>query len=106
MWLGLQGKTYVSLPTEWVILNFDTSILDEAKRRGMMVTKGGKKSHHDKFVTLPVGDSREDYPPRGIHNNEGLNYYYQGKTYVCVLGGLANFCFLDDWAGPSQRLAT
>jgi hypothetical protein len=89
-WLGLQGGKYVSLPTEWVILNFDTSILEEAKRRAMMVTKGGKKSSHDKFVTLPVGDSREDDPPRGICNNKGLNYYYQGKTDVCVLGGLAN----------------
>jgi hypothetical protein len=29
-WLGLQGGKYVSLPTEWVILNFDTSILDKA----------------------------------------------------------------------------
>jgi hypothetical protein len=29
-WLGLQCGKYVSLPTEWVILNFDTSILDEA----------------------------------------------------------------------------
>jgi hypothetical protein len=43
-WLGLQGGKYISLPTEWVILNFDTSILEEANRRAMMVTKGGKKS--------------------------------------------------------------
>jgi hypothetical protein len=91
-WLGLQGGKYVSLPSEWVILNFDTSILEEAKRRVMLVTEGGKKSHHDKFVTLPVGDSRED-PPRGIRNNKGLNYYYQGKTGVYVLGGLANAVF-------------
>jgi hypothetical protein len=74
------------LPTEWVILNFDTLILEEAKRRAMMVTKGGEKRHHDKFVPLPVGDSRDDDPPRGIRNNKGLNYYYQGKTSdVCVL---------------------
>jgi hypothetical protein len=32
-WLGLQGGKYVSLPTECVILNFDTSVLDEATRR-------------------------------------------------------------------------
>jgi hypothetical protein len=38
-WLGLQGGKYVSLPTEWVILNFDNSILDEAKRRATVVTK-------------------------------------------------------------------
>jgi uncharacterized protein (DUF2345 family) len=30
--ITLQGGKYVSLPTEWVILNFDTSILEEAKR--------------------------------------------------------------------------
>jgi hypothetical protein len=60
----------------------------------MMVTKGGEKRHHDKFVPLPVGDSRDDDPPRGIRNNKGLNYYYQGKTSdVCVLGGLANAVF-------------
>jgi hypothetical protein len=43
-WLGLQGGKYISLPTEWVILNFDTSVLDEATRRARMVTKGGKKN--------------------------------------------------------------
>jgi hypothetical protein len=79
-WLGLQGGKYVSLPTEWVILNFDTSILKEATRRARMVTKGTKKKNEDKFVTLPVGDSRDDDPPRGIRNNKGLNYFYQGKT--------------------------
>jgi hypothetical protein len=55
-WLGLQGGKYVSLPTERVTLNFDTSILKEAPRRARIVTKGTKKKHHDKFVTLPVGD--------------------------------------------------
>ncbi len=43
-WLGLQGGKYVSLPTEWVILNFDTSILEEATRRARIVTKGTKKN--------------------------------------------------------------
>jgi hypothetical protein len=57
------------------------------------VTKGGKKSSSDKFVPLPVGDSREDDPLCGIRNNKELNYYYQGKTDVCVLGGLANAVF-------------
>jgi hypothetical protein len=70
----------------------------------MVVKKGGKKS--SSVVPLPVGHSREDDPPRGIrNNNKGLNYYYQGKTDACVLGGLAVCCFLDDWAVPSQRLA-
>jgi hypothetical protein len=81
------------LPTEWVILNFDNSIIEEAKIRAMVVTKGGKKSSRDKFIPLPGGDSREDDPPRGICNNKGLNYYYQGKTDICVLGGLANAVF-------------
>jgi hypothetical protein len=43
-WLGLQGGKYVSLPLEWVILIFYTSIIEEAKRQAMMVTKGGKKA--------------------------------------------------------------
>jgi hypothetical protein len=103
-WLGLQGGKYVSLPTEWVMLNFDTLILEEAKRQAMMVTKGGKKSHHDKFVTLPVGDLREDDPPRGICNNKGLNYYYQGKTDVCVLVCLANAVFWMIGLDPAKDL--
>jgi hypothetical protein len=43
-WLGFQGGKYVSLPTEWVILNFFTSALDEATRRARMVIKGSKKN--------------------------------------------------------------
>jgi hypothetical protein len=70
----------------------------------MMVTKGGKKSYHDKFVTLPVGDSREDDPPCGIRNNKRLNYYYQGKTDVCVLGGLANAVFWMIGLDPAKDL--
>jgi hypothetical protein len=55
------------------------------------VTNGTKKNPEDKFVPLPVdGDSRDDNPPRGIRNNKGLNYYYQGKTDVYVLGALHN----------------
>jgi hypothetical protein len=105
-WLGLQGGKYVSLPTEWVILNFDTSILEEATRRARMVAKG-KKKHHDKFVPLPVGDSRDDDPPCCICNNKGLNNYYQGKTDRRICSGwLSQCCFLDDWSGSSQRLAT
>jgi hypothetical protein len=103
-WLGLQGGKYVSLPTEWVILNFDNSILEEAKRRAMIVTKGGKKSSSNKFVTLPVGDSREDDPPHRICNNKGLNYYYQGKTDVCVLGGLVNAGFWMIGLDPAKDL--
>jgi hypothetical protein len=99
-WLGLQGGKYVSLPTEWVILNFDNSILEEAKRRAMIVTKGGKKSSSYKFVPLPVGDSREDDPPRDIRNNKGRQDRRMCSEW------LSQCCFLDDWAGPSQRLAT
>jgi hypothetical protein len=103
-WLGLQGGKYVSLPTEWVILNFDTCVLDEATRRARMVTKGTKKQTSDKFVTLPVRDSRDDDPPRGIRNNKGLNYYYLGKTDVCVLGGLANAVFWMIGLDPAKDL--
>jgi hypothetical protein len=91
------------LPTEWVILNFDTSILEEATRRARMVAKGTKK-HEEKFVTLPVGDSRDDDPPRGIRNNKGLNYFYQGKTDVCVLGGLSNAVFWMIGLDPAKDL--
>jgi hypothetical protein len=42
-WLGLEGRKYVSLPAEWVILNFDTSVLEEATRRARMVIKEGNK---------------------------------------------------------------
>jgi hypothetical protein len=94
-WLGLQGGKYVSLPTEWVILNFDTSILEEATRRARIVTKGSKKKQNDKFVTLPVGDSRD---------NKGLNYFYQGKTDVCVLGGLVNAVFWMIGLDPAKDL--
>jgi hypothetical protein len=62
------------------------------------------KKHHYKFVTLPVGDSRDDDPPRGIRNNKKLNYYYQGKTDVCVLGGLANAVFWMIWLDPAKDL--
>jgi hypothetical protein len=102
--LGLQGGKYVSLPSEWVILNFDNLILEEAKRRAMVVTKGGKNSSSDKFVSLPVGDSREDNLLRGIRNNKGLNYYYQGKTDICVLGGLANAVFWMIGLDPAKDL--
>jgi hypothetical protein len=75
-------------------------VLDEAKRRVMVVKKGGKKSSSDKFVPLPVGDSREDDPPRSIRHNKGLNYYYQGKVDNCVLVGLTNAVF---WmSGPDR----
>jgi hypothetical protein len=56
-----------------------------------------------KFVTLPVGDLRDDVPSREIRNNKGLNYYYQGKTDVCVLGGLANAVFLVVWLDPARE---
>jgi hypothetical protein len=32
-WLGLQGGKYVSLPAEWVALNFDEGLLKEATER-------------------------------------------------------------------------
>jgi hypothetical protein len=62
------------------------------------------KKNHDKVVTLPVGDSRDDNPPRGIRNNKGLNYYYQGKTDVCVLGGLADAVFWMIGLDPAKDL--
>jgi hypothetical protein len=50
-WLNLQGRNYVYLPTEWVILNFDNSILEEANRRAMIATKGGKKKPSRQICT-------------------------------------------------------
>jgi hypothetical protein len=103
-WLGLQGGKYISLPTEWVILNFNNLTLDEDKRRATVVMKGGKKSSMDKFVPLPVGDSREDDRPRSIRKNKGFNYYYQGKMDVCVLGGLVNAVFWMIGLDPAKYL--
>jgi hypothetical protein len=87
-----------------LVLNFDTSVLDEATRRARMVTKGTKKKRQETFVTLPVGDLRDDDTPRGFCNNKELNYYHQGKTDVCVLGGLANAVFWMIDLDPAKDL--
>jgi hypothetical protein len=91
-WLGLQGGKYVTLPEEWVQINFDESVLKEAMKRAENVLKG-KRETKQRFLPLPVGDSREDDPPDHIRDNQGLNYYYQGKVDNCVMGGLANAVF-------------
>jgi hypothetical protein len=97
-WLGLQGGKYVSLPTDWVELNFDEFVLEEAKLRN--AEKGGARAGTRKFLNLLPGDSREDDPPTTIRHSKGLNYYYQEKIDNCVMGGLANAVF---WMlGPNQ----
>jgi hypothetical protein len=45
-WMGLQGGKYVSLPTEWVILNFDNSILHCTMRWDL----GGPPMHHPTYA--------------------------------------------------------
>ena len=86
-WVGLQGDRYVSLPSEWVELNFDEGLLDEALKRAR------DKQHELSFVRLPPGDSRLDDPPLQIRDTKGINYYYQGEKDNCLMGGLANAVF-------------
>lgn len=97
-WMGLQGGKYVTLPTEWVELNFDPSVLAEAKLRNR--EEGRARKENRKFLTLMPGDSREDDPPTSIRHSKGLNYYYQGNYDNCVMGGLVNAVF---WMlGPNE----
>jgi hypothetical protein len=90
-WMGLQGGKYVTLPTEWVELNFDETVLDEAKLHNK--EEGGAQTESRKFLTFMPGDSREDDPPISIRHSKGLNYYYQGQYDSCVMGGLVNAVF-------------
>jgi hypothetical protein len=48
---------------------------------------------NQRFLSLAVGDSRDDNPPSNLRDNQGLNYYYQGQVDNCVLGGFANAVF-------------
>lgn len=86
-WVGLQGDKYVSLPLEWVQLNFDPGLLAEA------LSRGTNDPNEIRFVRLPPGDSRLDDPPVPIRDVSGLNYYYQGEKDNCLMGGLANAAF-------------
>jgi hypothetical protein len=85
-WLGLQEGKYVSLPSEWVEMNFDEELLSEAKQQAERVRLGERAL--GSFLILPVGDSRNNDPPVAIRDNLGLNYYYQGNVDNCVMGGL------------------
>ncbi len=97
-WLGLQDGKYVSLPIEWVEANFDAELLEEALRRSKSALAGERPL--TRFLTLPVGDSREDDPPVSIRDNQGVNYYYQGAVDNCVIGGLVNAVY---WMlGPDE----
>ena len=98
-WLGLQGGKYVSLPAEWVALNFEEGLLKEATGRAENAhTKEGLANQ--RFLPLPVGDSRDDDPPSYLRDNQGLNYYYQGQVDNCVMGGFANAVFW--FSGPES----
>jgi hypothetical protein len=88
-WLGLQGDKYVTLPKEWVELNFDPLLRKEAKDRA----EGTKRKEEDMYVRVQPGDSRTDDPPIELRDKKGNNYYYQGKHDNCLMGGLANAVF-------------
>jgi hypothetical protein len=87
-WLRLQDGKYLSLPTEWVEMNFDETLLSEAKERTEWVRLGQQPL--GRFLILQVGDSHIDDPPLAIRANLDLNYYYQGNVDNCIMGGLAN----------------
>ena len=91
-WLGLQGGRYVSLPTPWVILNFDPTIVMEA----MALARKTEPEAYRQFLTIPPGDCRNDDPPISIRHGKGSNYYFQGEVDNCAIGGLSNavFCML------------
>jgi hypothetical protein len=91
----------MSLPTAWVETNFDPELLAVAKSRGESYLAG--ESPLPRFVPLPVGASRDDNPPVPIRDNQGFNFYFQGKIGNCVLGGLVNAVF---WLlGPDESEA-
>jgi hypothetical protein len=87
------------LPAEWVALNFDEGILKEATGRAEnALTKEGLANQ--RFLPLPVGESRDDDPPSYLRDNQGLNYYYQGQVDNCVMGRFANAVFW--FSGPES----
>ena len=49
----------MTLPKDWVELNFDRNLRAEAIRRA----KGRDKDNERRFVRRPPGNSREDEPP-------------------------------------------
>jgi hypothetical protein len=85
-WLGLQADKYVTLPKDWVELNFDRNLRAEAIKRA----KGRDNDNERRFVRIPPGNSREDEPPVELRDIKGFNYYYQGKDDNCLIGGFAN----------------
>jgi hypothetical protein len=91
-WLGLQGGEYLSLPVDWVSLNFEESLLKEGTERAERALQGKLITSH-RFLPLPVEDYRDDDPPLILRDNQGLNYYYQGQVNNCVMGRLANVVF-------------
>jgi hypothetical protein len=102
-WLGLQAGKYVSLPKDWVGHNFDESLLVEARLRADQALVGRKQKKKERFLPLPVGDSRNKDPPSAIRYNQGLNYYYQGHHDNCVMGGLVNMVYR--MTGPANPKA-
>jgi len=71
--------------------------LEEATKRAEDALKG---STNKRFLTLPVGDSRDDDPPVRLRDEKGSNYYFQGQDDNCVMGGLANAVFW--FMGPDE----
>jgi hypothetical protein len=92
-WLGLQDGKYVSLPKEWVHLNFDEALLDEARQRAAEELSGREQKKKSPWIRLPIGDSRDDDPPLVIRHKQGVHYYYQGEHDNCLMGGLVNAIF-------------
>jgi hypothetical protein len=87
------------LPAEWVAVTFDKWLLKEATERAEnALTKEGMANQ--RFLPLPVGDSRDDDPPSNLRDNQGLNYYYQGQVDNCVMGGFTNAVFW--FSGPES----
>ena len=89
-WIGLQGNKYVSLPTPWVEQNFELSLRNEALERGTSLPNNEAR----RFVRIPPGDARDDDPPVQLRSTSGKNFYYQGKTDNCLMGGSVNAVFI------------
>ena len=86
-WLGQQGDKYVSLPLEWVLINFSPEVRKEA------IGKASETGPARPFIKIKPGDSREDDPPNNLRHEKGANYYFQGTVDNCLMGGLANAVF-------------
>jgi hypothetical protein len=107
-WLGLQGGINISLPHEWVALNFDPQfndvdllILDKAQMCAQNAQDRFGIDQSDRLLVVPPGDSQDDDPPFVLQHNQCLSYYYQGSVVNCVMGGLVNAIYW--WLG--QELA-